>query len=44
MWSLLLGDPFAYAYSSLAMPATLHNGGNAVLKICLPHRESEYEA
>jgi len=26
------------------MPATLHNGGNAVLKICLPHRESEYEA
>jgi streptomycin 6-kinase len=43
-WSLLLGDPFAYAYASLAVPATLPDGGEAVLKICLPHRESEYEA
>jgi streptomycin 6-kinase len=43
-WSLLLGDPFAYAYASLAVPATLPDGGEVVLKICLPHRESEYEA
>jgi streptomycin 6-kinase len=43
-WSLLLGDPFAHAYASLAVPATLPDGGEAVLKICLPHRESEYEA
>ncbi|HXL43164.1 MAG TPA: aminoglycoside phosphotransferase family protein [Gaiellaceae bacterium] len=44
MWSLVLGDPFAYAYASLAVPATLSDGGEAVLKICLPDRESEYEA
>ena len=44
MWSLGLGDPFPYAYASLAAPATLPDGGEAVLKICLPHRESEYEA
>jgi streptomycin 6-kinase len=43
-WSLLLGDPFPYAYASLAMPATLPDGGEAVLKIRLPDRESEYEA
>jgi hypothetical protein len=43
-WSLLLGEPFAYAYASLAVPATLPGGGEAVLKICLPDRESEYEA
>jgi streptomycin 6-kinase len=44
MWSLVLGDPFAYAYASIAVPATLPDGGEAVLKICLPDRESEYEA
>jgi streptomycin 6-kinase len=44
MWSLVLGDPFAYAYASVAVPATLPDSGEAVLKICLPHRESEYEA
>jgi streptomycin 6-kinase len=44
MWSLLLGEPFPYAYASLATPATLPDGGEAVLKICLPDRESEYEA
>jgi streptomycin 6-kinase len=44
MWSLLLGDPFPYAYASLAMPARLPDGGEAVLKISLPDRESEYEA
>jgi streptomycin 6-kinase len=44
MWSLFLGDPFPYAYASLAMPARLPDGGEAVLKISLPDRESEYEA
>jgi streptomycin 6-kinase len=43
-WGLCLGDPFPYAYASLALPATLPDGGEAVLKICLPDRESEYEA
>jgi streptomycin 6-kinase len=42
-WSLRLGEPFPYAYASLALPATLPDGGEAVLKICFPHRESEHE-
>ena len=43
-WSLELGDPFPDAYASLALPATLPDGGDAVLKVCFPHRESEHEA
>jgi streptomycin 6-kinase len=43
-WSLLLGDPFPDAYASLALQATVPDGGEAVLKICLPARESEHEA
>ena len=43
-WSLELGEPFPYAYASLALPATLADGGDAVLKICFPDRESEHEA
>jgi streptomycin 6-kinase len=43
-WSLSVGAPFPYAYASLALPTRLPDGGNAVLKICFPHRESEYEA
>ena len=41
-WSLELGEPFPYAYVSLALAA---QGplGDAVLKISLPHRESEHE-
>ena len=42
-WSLELGDPFPYAYASLAVPARLTHGGEAVLKVCFPHRESEHE-
>ncbi len=42
-WSLELGTPFPYAYASLAAPALLPDGGEAVLKICFPHRESEQE-
>ncbi len=38
-WSLELGEPFPYAFTSLAVPA-----GDAVLKIQFPDRESEREA
>ena len=42
-WELELGPPFPYAYASLAAPARLPTGAEAVLKICFPHRESERE-
>jgi streptomycin 6-kinase len=42
-WELEVGPPFLYAHVSLAAPAQLPDGGEAVLKICFPHRESEYE-
>jgi streptomycin 6-kinase len=42
-WSLRVGEPFPYAYASLAVPAALPDGGEAVLKLCFPHRESEHE-
>jgi streptomycin 6-kinase len=43
-WSLELGEPFPYAYASLALPATSPDGEEAVLKVCFPDRESEHEA
>jgi streptomycin 6-kinase len=43
-WSLTLGDPFPYAYASLALPVTRRDGSAAVLKIQFPDRESEHEA
>jgi streptomycin 6-kinase len=43
-WSLELGEPFPYAFASLALPATLADGGDAVLKVSFPDRESEHEA
>jgi streptomycin 6-kinase len=43
-WALQLGKPFADASASLALPAKLPDGGDAVLKLCFPHRESEHEA
>ena len=43
-WSLRVGEPFAYAYASLALPAALPDGAEAVLKIGFPDRESEHEA
>jgi streptomycin 6-kinase len=43
-WSLALGDPFAYANASLAMPATRPDGSSVVLKVQFPDRESEHEA
>ena len=42
-WSLRVGEPFPNAYASLALPAELPDGGEAVLKLCYPHRESEHE-
>lgn len=43
-WSLRLGDPFPYAFASVAMPAILSDGGEAVLKVQFPDQESEHEA
>jgi streptomycin 6-kinase len=43
-WSLTVGPPFEYAYASLALPATLSDGTEVVLKIQFPHRESLHEA
>jgi streptomycin 6-kinase len=42
-WSLEVGEPFAYANASLALPARLPDGTEAVLKVGFPHRESEHE-
>jgi streptomycin 6-kinase len=43
-WSLTLGEPFPYAFASLALAATREDGSAAVLKIQFPDRESEHEA
>ena len=43
-WSLTLGEAFAYAFASLALPATRLDGSEAVLKIQFPDHESELEA
>jgi streptomycin 6-kinase len=43
-WSLRLGEPYEYAYVSLALRAELPDGTPAVLKVGFPHRESEHEA
>jgi streptomycin 6-kinase len=43
-WELEAGQPFAYAYASLAMPVTRADGTHAVLKVQFPHRESDHEA
>ncbi|HEX2044369.1 MAG TPA: aminoglycoside phosphotransferase family protein, partial [Gaiellaceae bacterium] len=44
VWSLDVGEPFPDAFASLALPARLADGRDAVLKVCLPDRESEHEA
>jgi streptomycin 6-kinase len=44
LWRLRLGKPFAYAFASIAMPATREDGSEVVLKIQRPHRESDQEA
>jgi streptomycin 6-kinase len=43
-WSLRLGEPYEYAYVSLAVRADLPDGTPAVLKVGWPHPESEHEA
>jgi streptomycin 6-kinase len=43
-WTLTLGEPFAYAFASLAMPVERADGSGAVLKVSFPDRESEHEA
>ena len=43
-WELRLGDPFSGATQSLAVPGTLPDGTEVVLKLQFPHRESEHEA
>jgi streptomycin 6-kinase len=42
-WDLRLGDPFPYAFASLALPGTRTDGEPVVLKIAFPDRESEHE-
>lgn len=43
-WDLDLGEPFAYAMASLAMPATRSDGEPVVLKVQFPDREGTHEA
>jgi streptomycin 6-kinase len=43
-WGLTLGTPFADAYVSFPIAATLPDGSHVVLKIQFPDRESEHEA
>lgn len=43
LWAVRLGEPFPYANVSLAAPALLRDGTEAVLKISFPHWESEHE-
>jgi streptomycin 6-kinase len=43
-WALGIGEPFPYAFASIAVPATRVDGSEAVLKIQFPGRESEHEA
>jgi streptomycin 6-kinase len=44
-WQLRLGEPFSGGYASrVVTAATLPDGTEVVLKLQLPHRESEHEA
>ena len=43
-WELEVGPPYPLANVSLVLPATRRDGSQAVLKLQLPHRESEHEA
>jgi streptomycin 6-kinase len=42
-WSLELGEPFPYAFASLALPAVDADGADVVLKVAFPDRESQHE-
>jgi len=43
-WSLRVGTPFAPGAGGFAAPVERADGSTAVLKVVLPHRESEHEA
>src|SRR4051794_3733877 len=43
-WRLSVGEPFAYASSSLVLRVTREDGTPAALKIAWPHREATHEA
>ena len=43
-WRLTIGEPFAYASSSLVLRVTRDDGNPAALKIAWPHREATHEA
>ncbi|HEY2675051.1 MAG TPA: aminoglycoside phosphotransferase family protein [Rugosimonospora sp.] len=43
-WSLRVGRPYDGSKVSLVLPATLPDGGRAVLKLQYPDRESQHEA
>jgi len=43
-WSLVLGHPYAQGSGGFTAPVELPDGARAVLKLVLPHRESEHEA
>ncbi|MFG3683339.1 aminoglycoside phosphotransferase family protein [Micromonospora chalcea] len=43
-WELTIGQPFGYAFASLALPATLPDGTRAVLKLQYPDDDSRHEA
>ena len=43
-WRLELGGPVGRGSTSLVLAATTPDGDDAVLKLSLPHRESEHEA
>ncbi len=43
-WSLRLGRPYEGSYVSLVLPATRDDGAEVVLKLQLPHPESDHEA
>lgn len=43
-WDLRPGEPYAGGSVSHVVPVRLPDGGDAVLKLSLPHREAEHEA
>ncbi|MET3637782.1 aminoglycoside phosphotransferase family protein [Curtobacterium oceanosedimentum] len=43
-WGLRPGEPYAGGSVSHVVPVRLPDGGDAVLKLSLPHREAEHEA
>jgi streptomycin 6-kinase len=44
LWSLRLGEPYEYAYASVAVRAERQDGTPSVLKVGWPHPEAEHEA